>query len=276
MASEFDTVLLRSFVAAIRTGAISRAAAVLNRTQPAISQHVRRLEERLGKRLLVRSNAGVAPTVEGERLLALAERILDLADAIPQALSGAAPTGPLRIGLAEELVSASSFQALEDLGAVYPGLAVEPVLRSGAKIAEQAARGGFDLWLNEPRLHAAAPLRAVSIRLVWAAVPRFDARISPLPMLLWRAPCAWRNTVTDALDRAGLSWKPAFEATSIAALHAAARDGLGLTVAPAGRIPPGLVRIDLPHLPEPSPVEVALYGAPVEPRIQQAIWRLIT
>ncbi|MFD0744534.1 LysR family transcriptional regulator [Phytohabitans flavus] len=68
MAKHLELVLLRSFVTAVRSGSISRAATALGHTQPALSQQLRKLEGVVGRPLLYRSPAGVLPTRAGEEL----------------------------------------------------------------------------------------------------------------------------------------------------------------------------------------------------------------
>lgn len=75
-----DPVLLRSFVTVVDTGNFTRASEHLHLTQSTVSQHVIRLEENLGCRLLDRGQRHVLPTEEGERLLGYARSILRLAD----------------------------------------------------------------------------------------------------------------------------------------------------------------------------------------------------
>ena len=60
---------LLSFVTVAREGSFTRAAALLGVTQSALSQAIRRLETRLGIRLLTRTTRSVSSTVAGERLL---------------------------------------------------------------------------------------------------------------------------------------------------------------------------------------------------------------
>src|SRR6188768_426749 len=98
MARDLETVLLRSFVTAVRAGSISRAATALGHTQPALSQQLRKLERAVGRPLLYRSPSGVSPTRAGEELLPYAERILSLAT---QALTenGHALTGHCGVGM---------------------------------------------------------------------------------------------------------------------------------------------------------------------------------
>jgi DNA-binding transcriptional LysR family regulator len=80
MSKDLDTGALRCFATAVRSGSMGRAAEALERTQPAISQQIRRLEDILGSRLVRRTARGVVMTAEGEAFLPLAERILALSD----------------------------------------------------------------------------------------------------------------------------------------------------------------------------------------------------
>lgn len=61
--------LLEAFFEVARHGSVTRAAAALHRSQPAISHRLRRLEEHIGVPLLEPSGRGVALTSAGERLL---------------------------------------------------------------------------------------------------------------------------------------------------------------------------------------------------------------
>ena len=60
-----DPRRLLTFRAVAREGSFSRAAAVLHRSQPAVSHQVAALERELGTSLLVRGRAGTTPTPAG-------------------------------------------------------------------------------------------------------------------------------------------------------------------------------------------------------------------
>lgn len=57
-----------TFLTVCRTGSLTRAAAELHVTQPAVSQHIRQLERHYGCRLFSKTGRGVAPTAAGELL----------------------------------------------------------------------------------------------------------------------------------------------------------------------------------------------------------------
>ena len=74
---------LQGFVTAARSGYLSRAADSLHLTVSALSHQIRGLEERLGRRLFVRSARGVQLTGDGRQLF---ERVAGHFDALEQAL----------------------------------------------------------------------------------------------------------------------------------------------------------------------------------------------
>jgi len=68
MPGSFEPRRLRYFVKVAELGSLTRAAEVLHIAQPALSQHIRALENELGVQLLARSSRGVTLTEAGQRL----------------------------------------------------------------------------------------------------------------------------------------------------------------------------------------------------------------
>ncbi len=96
-----DHRLLQAFVTVARTGSMSRAAAELGYSQPAVSMQVQRIEQLLGTQLLVRDPGRLRLTPAGRQCFALAEVILllgeRLVDPVPESPTGAA-SRPLPVG----------------------------------------------------------------------------------------------------------------------------------------------------------------------------------
>ncbi|MFE0422856.1 LysR family transcriptional regulator [Streptomyces sp. NPDC058953] len=87
---DLDPRLLRAFDAVARELHFTRAAARLYVAQQALSRDIRRLEQRLGADLFVRSTRRVALTPEGERLLPYARAVLAAHDELRAAVAGGA------------------------------------------------------------------------------------------------------------------------------------------------------------------------------------------
>ncbi len=94
-----DTRQLAAFCAVVERKSFSEAAERLGVTQPAVSQQIRSLEERVGQQLVDRSGRRVEPTEAGNRLYRSAQRLLALERQLLEEVAGDAES-PLRGQLA--------------------------------------------------------------------------------------------------------------------------------------------------------------------------------
>src|SRR5919108_1985947 len=83
---ELSPVHVRTFSEVVRHASFSRAAEMLHLSQPAVSHHIRHLEQTLGARLLERVGRRAFPTAAGEVLLEHAGRALAELEAARQAI----------------------------------------------------------------------------------------------------------------------------------------------------------------------------------------------
>ncbi|OCX56638.1 hypothetical protein BFP70_19690 [Thioclava sp. SK-1] len=131
MAGQYDD--LESFQVVAEELSFTRAAARLNISTSALSQTVRRLEARLGFRLLVRSTRSVALTPAGERMFtAVCDGLGTIRHEI-DALSSQSDTasGALRITASDYDALQILEPALRDFLPTYPGISIEVVIDNG-------------------------------------------------------------------------------------------------------------------------------------------------
>jgi len=128
-----DMADLTAFLAVAEERSFTRAAPRLGMSQSALSQIVRRLEERLGLRLLTRTTRSVAPTEAGERLLETLAPALSDVDARIAALSALSerPAGVIRITSVEHAAETVLWPALRTFLRAYPDIKVEIILDYG-------------------------------------------------------------------------------------------------------------------------------------------------
>jgi DNA-binding transcriptional LysR family regulator len=137
---------LLAFLAVAREGSFTRAAVKLKMSQPAVSQTVRNLEERLGIRLLNRTTRSVAPTQAGERLLRRIGQKFDEMDHELAALGELRerPAGTIRITSTEHAAEAILMPALSRILPKYPDIRVEVAIDYGlANIVAQRYDAGI-------------------------------------------------------------------------------------------------------------------------------------
>ena len=101
MADRLDLRDLRYFEAIADAGHVGRAARSLNRTQPALTGAVRRLEERLGTRLFEKAGRGIRLTAAGDALHARARALRIAAEEVEREVGeiGQGRSGLVRIGM---------------------------------------------------------------------------------------------------------------------------------------------------------------------------------
>jgi DNA-binding transcriptional LysR family regulator len=142
-----DYTLLRAFAAVAREGNLTRAAAQLHLTQPAVSLQIKNLQEALGVVLFSRTSHGLLLTRDGEALLPHAERALAAANDVWRAAAALRHVvrGRLRIGtiLDPDFLRLGGF--LRQLVETYPQ--IETALRHGMSgwVRERVKAGDLDV-----------------------------------------------------------------------------------------------------------------------------------
>lgn len=152
-----DLRQLKYFSKVVETGSFSRAANTLHVAQPALSQHVRHMEEELGVALLFRGAKGVKPTEAGERLMRHAKRILGEFAEIADSVRGEsiAPRGEVRFGLPGTVSEHLAAPLIEAAKARYPDVRIRVVEAMSGYILGWLKRGDVDLAMiystSDPR-----------------------------------------------------------------------------------------------------------------------------
>ena len=124
---------LAMFVEIAEQRSFTRAAAKLGISQSALSHAMRRLEARLGLRLLARTTRNVAPTEAGERLLETLRPALDEIDGKLASLTALRerPAGTIRLTAGKHAARSVLWPAIDRLTAEHPDIHVEIFVDSG-------------------------------------------------------------------------------------------------------------------------------------------------
>ncbi|WP_426504605.1 LysR family transcriptional regulator [Serratia proteamaculans] len=121
------------FVTVAEERSFTRAAARLGMAQSALSQIVRRIEERLGLRLLTRTTRSVVPTEAGEHLLSTLGPMLHDMDSAMTSLGDlrGRPSGLIRITTVEHAAKTILLPAMRTLLSTHPEIKVEIIIDYG-------------------------------------------------------------------------------------------------------------------------------------------------
>jgi DNA-binding transcriptional LysR family regulator len=258
---DLEIDLLRAFVAVAETGGFTAAAEVVGRSQSAISQKILRLEEILGRRVFERTSRSLTLTQEGEKLLVLARRMLEMNDIAVRSLLEPM-VGSLRLGVSEDFVPGLLPGMLARFRRLYPGMRLE--LRTGLSCELLAAHeaGQLDVVIAKKDGLAQRGRVIWRERLVWMAAGGYQPDFSrPAPLVLLPAPCTYRDVMIQALDSVRREWFAACTASSLAGIRAAVAGGLGVTVLGRSFVGPDLQVLRAPaHWPDLPMTEIVLIG----------------
>ena len=174
---------LAAFMAVAEERSFTRAAARLGTSQSALSHTVRRLETRLGVRLLARTTRSVVATQAGERLLATLRPALDDIDAEIAALSDLRdkPAGTIRITSTGQAARDILWPVLARLLPEHPDIHVELSIDSSlTDIVTERFDAGIRLSEQVAKDMIAVPI-GPDLRMAVAGAPAYFAR-RPAPM----------------------------------------------------------------------------------------------
>ena len=253
MHRDIDTALLRAFVAVVETGSVTGAAALLNLTQAAVSQQLKRLEELFGTQLFERHHRRLALRPNGERLLAHAHKLIALNDEVWGAMSAPDYEGEVRLGVPHDIVGPYLPPILRRFDQAWPRVRVSLKCTTTAQLLEFLRKGDIDLTLTTEQRAGGTTL--LEDELVWVgAVNGAASGRDPLPVSLGDDKCAFRPAVLKALRAAGRDWRPVCEVSSMEPLLASIEADLAIAPLLRTTIPHYLQPIDrdrrLPRLPK--------------------------
>ncbi|HEX3113920.1 MAG TPA: LysR family transcriptional regulator [Bradyrhizobium sp.] len=140
---------LRVLMAVVQAGSMSKAAALLNTTQPAISRSIADLERTIGVRLLDRSPQGVEPTVYGRALLDGGVAVFDdLRQAAKNIEFLADPAaGEVRIGCTPLLAASFVSTLIDRLSRRYPRIVFHVVTGYVEALHQELSERNVDLLM---------------------------------------------------------------------------------------------------------------------------------
>lgn len=172
---------LLAFVAVATDQSFTRAAARLGTSQSSLSRTIRKLEERLGVRLLTRTTRSVSPTEAGERLLQKIGPRLDEIEAELEALGALRdkPAGTVRINCSEYAAESVVWPKLAEVLPAYPDIKVEIFIQhSFADIAAERFDAGVRLGESLEKDMIAVRI-APDDRLIAVGSPSYFERHAP-------------------------------------------------------------------------------------------------
>jgi len=259
-----DTDQLRSFLAIVDTGSFTRAGERVNKTQSAVSMHIRRLEEQLGCALFVKQGRAAKLTSEGKRLIEFARRMMQVEAGAIAALSRKGLMGAVRLGIPDDYAEAFLAEILTVFNRRHPLVQVSVVCENSVELAAQVHAGAIEIALvtDHEDLQGFELIREEP--LVWVAAERFKPpEGAPIPLALGSPTCLWGKVTEVALRDWPGATHSLFFSRNYSAVITVVRAGLAATALPIGMMGHDLrvlgAEDGLPSLP---PTRMGLIFAP--------------
>ncbi len=250
-----DLDLLRTFVAVADLNTFAATAAAVCRTQSAVSQQMQRLEQLVGKELFARHGRNKLLTEHGIQLLGYARKILRFNDEACMSLMFSNLQGVLTLGASDESADTILPFLLNRISSVYPKLALDVSVKRNAFMVEMLKENEVDLVVttHRPGQYDCLTLRTSPTH--WYCAAEYVLQKGePIPLVLLDDPSPFRDMVLTALNEASIPWRLAYVASTLPAVRAAVKAGLGVTARPVEMMSPDLRVLGqsegLPSLPD--------------------------
>ena len=253
----FSLTKLQCFIAVGEASSFRIASERLNLSQPAVSNHVRELEEALGLPLLIRTTRKVRLTREGENFLVRARRVLaDLEDIVVDLHEqGQLRRGQVCFGCVPSIAHSIMPKALSAFVKRHPKIRVEIIDGYADELYQRTLNSEIDFMVgpaspNRIDLKFTHLFSDSYVAIVPVEHPLAKAQSTTLahmvafPFILLTTPANVRIVLQRAFDAAGHELRPAYEARNPYTVGGMIKAGLGITALPA-RILPSMTRSEI-------------------------------
>ncbi|MES2738474.1 MAG: LysR family transcriptional regulator [Verrucomicrobiota bacterium] len=266
---------LRSFIAAAEDGNISRAAARLHLTQPALSRQIKGLEDELGVILLERGAHSFSLTPAGELLLRDGRNLLERADALEQRVRATAKAQTIRVGYSPSLSAGILSPAIEAFTQVHPRARVDLADLTNNEMVDGLQKGTLDIIVTVPTIKDIPDITWTTVqKQAWrVAIPRLHPllvkkTLTPQDLNEQRLVVYSQKEYPDYwafiggwFKQQGINARIASECDGVTSLISAVEAGLGIALVVeriACLIPERVVLKTLNPQPEPLQISVGM------------------
>ena len=229
---QLDVESLRTFLAVLDRGGMTRAAEFLGQSQSSVSWRIKRLEQKVGRPLLIRDGHTLRPSRDGRELLDDARMIVDLHDRAVARLSSSELSGQVRLGANSEIGAERMAALLGRFRREHPGATIEFTLNQTEHLIGLVNRGAIDvavIQVTDEGLEEDDVLLWTS-QLHWVTSPEAPYSEGPVPLVTYGEHCFYRPLSEPILDAHGVEHDLALAVPSASGVRAAIAAGLGVGV----------------------------------------------
>jgi DNA-binding transcriptional LysR family regulator len=236
-----DTESLRTLKTTIEAGSLTAAAHRLSMTTSAVSWKLKRLESRLGRKLIDRQGHQIQPTQEARQLLEYAEVIVNAHDRAVQHFRLSDMKGKLIIGITDDLASNQLPAFVHEFHLRYPGVRLEIRVEQQLALLEWYDDRAIDMAILplEESMILETDTELWQDELVWVKSRQRDYALSePVPLVTFSPKCTYREAAIECLEQHEIDYYISMESPSLAGVRGIVSSGMGVTLINRGLMTP--------------------------------------
>ena len=261
---DIDVAIVRAFLTVAETGSVTRAAKLLNLSQGAISQQIRRLEDLSGKPLFNRLGHRMILSPEGRNLIEPGRQLISSNDQLWMSMRQPAFQGEVRFGAPYDIIGTYAPAILRSFGNSFPAIRVTLICQDSTLLLAEVRAGNIDLALTTEIGCGKGGETLRDDRLVWVGARGGNAYArNPLPVSLGAEACVFRPVAIAALRKARRDWVAVCDVSNMEPVRATIEADLAIAPLLSHSVPMSLEVLAanalLPRLPA---FKVNLYQAP--------------
>ena len=229
---QLDVESLRAFVTVLDCGGMTAAAAELGISQSAVSWRIKRLEERVGRDLLMRDGRRLSPSRDGRELLAYARTLVTTHDAAVTRLSATGLEGSVRLGSTDEASALCTGAVCGRFSRIHPNVDLEFHVDRSSVLAAMIAANQLDVAVLQLRAHEVRANDTILWHdtLVWVSSPDWTYDEGTVPLITFGEDGFYRPIAEAALRDADIPHRVGFSGPSTASVLSAVSAGIGVAL----------------------------------------------
>ncbi len=229
---QLDVESLRTFLAVLDHGGMTSAANYLEMSQSSVSWKIKRLEERVGRSLLIRDGHTIRPSRDGRALVDDARLIVDLHDRAVARLTTSELSGQVRLGATSEVSAARIAAILGRFKRSHPGLDIEFITSDTSRLSVMVDDAEIDVAVIQV---SDADLRSDDVvlwtdSLKWATCCETPYEVGAVPLVTYGDDCFYRPLSEPILTEHDIDYTISISVPSTSGTYAAIAAGLGVGV----------------------------------------------
>lgn len=223
-----DIEALRSLIAFVDTGSLTRAAKQMHRTQSALSMQMKKLEQELGKTLFVKEGRNLSLSKDGQALARYAHQLISLHDEAFSVLSASGAATRIRFACPDDYAQLILPKLVPLLHHTFPNLALEIACLPSNLIRNKLDEGALDLAVVTRSSNREEGFLVYQDEGIWVHNNTHLLTQPTLPLVTFQSDCRFYQAAIEGLLKIQRPYHLMASCLSLAAMKSLVENGLAV------------------------------------------------